>query len=347
MKWPAHSILTHGCRFRCLIHNAMINSRSIHEFPPMILRTSILLIAVCIYALASFRWQDAPAHSPNPDLVSLGTNRNKEITESSGLSFSRRIPDAVWTVNDSGNSNHALLLQTDGKLLADLELKNARNIDWEAMADFEVDGKPYLMVADVGDNARRRKSYQLYVFPEPDLSQQIQTAGGKHVKQTVKTDKIQFKYEDGPKNCEAIGIDSGNRKIWLVEKVSFGTTRKKTPNVYALDFSMKSDKKTGIAKRVADFSPRNVTGMDFSRDGKSLIIRNYLNAHLYTRSENQPWSDIIDNAKPRTVVLPIQRQGEAICFTPDSQAVIVTSEFAGQPIWKIKHTAQMPAENKK
>ena len=313
----------------------------------MILRTSILLIAVCIYALASFRWQDAPSHSPNPDLVSLGTNRNKEITESSGLSFSRRIPDAVWTVNDSGNSNHALLLQTDGKLLADLELKNARNVDWEAMADFEVDGKPYLMVADVGDNARRRKSYQLYVFPEPDLSQQIQTAGGKHVKQTVKPDKIQFKYEDGPKNCEAIGIDSGNRKIWLVEKVYFETTKKRPPGVYALDFSIKSGKEMRIAKRMADFSPRNVTGMDFSRDGKSLIIRNYLNAHLYTRSENQPWSDIIDNSKPRTVVLPIQRQGEAICFTPDSQAVIVTSEFVGQPIWKIKHTAQMPAENKK
>lgn len=313
----------------------------------MISRTCILLTAAYIYALASFPWQES---SPNPetrDLVALGTNRNKDVRESSGLSFSRQISDAVWTINDSGNSNHAFLLQTNGKLLAKIKLKDANNIDWEALADFEIDGKPYLMVADVGDNARRRKSYQLYFFPEPDLRESLQTAFDKPVKQTVKTKQIQFKYEDGPKNCEAIGVDSNNHQIWLVEKVSFGTNRKDTPGIYTLDFSLNSDKKTRIAKRIADFSPRNVTGMDFSRDGKLLIIRNYLNAHMYTRSESQPWSEIINKTTPRTVVLPIQRQGEAISFTPDSQAMIVTSEFTSQPIWKVKYAIQKPAETKK
>ena len=313
----------------------------------MISRTCILLTAVCIYALASFPWQESSQNPEAPDLVALGTNRNNDITESSGLSFSRRISDAVWTINDSGNSNLAFLLQTNGKLLAEIKLKNANNIDWEALADFEIDGKPYLMVADVGDNTRRRKSYQLYFFPEPDLRKPIQTAFDKPVKQTIKTKQIQFKYEDGPKNCEAIGIDSNNHQIWLVEKVSFGMNRKDTPGIYALDFSLKSDKKMRIAKRIADFPPRNVTGMDFSRNGNLLIIRNYLNAHMYTRSENQPWSEIINKTTPRTVVLPIQRQGEAISFTPDSQAMIVTSEFTSQPIWKVKYASQKPTETKK
>ncbi|MDB4460756.1 hypothetical protein N9047_01035 [bacterium] len=313
----------------------------------MILRTCILLFAICIYALVSFPWQESRSNSNKSDLVVLGTNRNKDVTESSGLAFSRQIPDAIWTINDSGNADRAFLLQTNGKLLAEIKLKEARNIDWEALADFEIDGKPYLMIADVGDNARRRKSYQLYFFPEPDLHQQIKTAGDKPVKKTVKPKQIEFNYEDGPKNCEAIGVDSNNQKIWLVEKVAFGASQKKTPGVYALDFSLKSKKKTRVAKRIADFPIRNVTGMDFSDDGNSLIIRNYLNAHLYTRLDDQPWSELINETTPRAVLLPIQRQGEAICFTPDSQALIVTSEFISQPIWKVKHTAQRPPENKK
>ncbi|MGB1928667.1 MAG: hypothetical protein ACPHO8_05135 [Mariniblastus sp.] len=312
----------------------------------MILRTSILLTAACIYALVVFPWQDSKPNSNRPHFSALGTNRNKDVAESSGLAFSQQIPNAIWTINDSGNSNRAFLLQTDGRLLAEVKLKDTNNIDWEALAGFEVDGRPHLMIADVGDNSLSRKSYQLYFFPEPDLSEPIQNSGKKPVKQTIKPKKIQFKYEDGSKNCEAIGIDTDNQKIWLVEKVSFGAPRKKIPGVYALDFSLKSEKKYRIAERIADFAPRNVTGMDFSHDGKSLIIRNYLNAHLYTRSENQPWAEIINETKPRAVVLPLQRQGEAICFTPDSQAMIVTSEFTSQPIWKIKCAAQNPEEIK-
>ena len=314
----------------------------------MILRTCILLTAVCIYALVSFPRKDSSSPPSKLEFTTLGTNRNKEVTESSGLAFSRQIPDAIWTINDSGNSDRAFLLHTDGRLLAEIKLKGADNNDWEALADFEFEGKPHLMIADVGDNSGRRKSYQLYFFPEPDLSEQIEsavkTSSKKTIKATLKPKQIQFKYEDGPRDCEAIGIDTDNQKIWLVEKISFGASRKKTPGIYALDFSLKSEKKTRVAKRIADFPIRNVTGMDFSNDGKSLIIRNYLNAHMYTRLNNQPWSELIKETTPETVVLPLQRQGEAICFTPDSQAMIVTSEFTQQPIWKIKRTTQKAAE---
>ena len=67
---------------------------------------------------------------------------------------------------------------------------------------------------------------------------------------------------------------------------------------------------------------------------------------MYTRLDNQPWSEIINETNPQAVVLPLQRQGEAICFTPDSQAMIVTSEFTSQPIWKIKRTTRNHVETK-
>ena len=110
--------------------------------------------------------------------------------------------------------------------------------------------------------------------------------------------------------------------------------KKRIPGIYRLKFDLKS-KGILTATRVADYPVRNVTGMAFSPNGRKLIVRNYLNAHFYERQPDQTWEQVFQSQKPRRIVLPVQRQGEAICFTPDSQAVIVTSETKRQPIWQI------------
>jgi hypothetical protein len=260
------------------------------------------------------------------------------VVESSGLARSCFVKNSIWTVNDSGHSNELLLLKTDGTLQAKVALEGARNVDWEAMAGFEFEGQPYLIVADVGDNLNRRESCQLYLLREPDLTADLAFGDPLPIKKSVIVAKIPFTYPDGPKNCEAIGVDVAGKQIWMVEKVYFTAVRKTPPGIYALPFSLdrNEDKRPLVAKRIADFRPRNVTGLDFSPDGKRLIIRNYLNAHLYNREGNEVWETVVSKTKPVTIVLPLQRQGEAICFAPDSQSVILTSELKSQPIWQVK-----------
>ena len=90
----------------------------------------------------------------NEPLVSLGTNANAEIGESSGLANSKHVENAIWTHNDSGHPTELYLLHTNGRLLANVTVENSRNRDWEAMASFERNGTRYLMIGDVGDNGK-------------------------------------------------------------------------------------------------------------------------------------------------------------------------------------------------
>ncbi len=300
---------------------------------------SALFAFTSTVALASLLDQEAvPQQDDSELLVSLGINNNDDVVESSGLACSRFVEDSIWTLNDSGNTNELLLLKTDGTLQAKVAITGARNIDWEAMAGFELEGQPRLIVADIGDNLHRRKSCQLYLLREPDLAADLKSGIPLPIKKSVAAVALPFTYQDGPKDCEAIGVDVAGKQIWMVEKVYYTAVRKSSPGIYVLPLTL--DWNEGqpplVAKRIADFRPRNVTGMDFSPDGKQLIIRNYVNAHLFTRNGNESWASVVSRSKPATIVLPLQRQGEAICFSRDSQSVILTSELKSQPIWQVK-----------
>ena len=153
-------------------------------------------------------------------------------------------------------------------------------------------------------------------------------------------------------DCEAVAVDPTTLDIWFVEKVHLNRDRKVVPGIFVLpmpksqlalhagDLSAAADAiqesaVEPVAKRVGSFPVRYVSGMAFSPDGKKLIIRNYLTAHLFVRPVDKTWQQTVVEQKPVLVALPLQSQGEAICFTADSQNVVVTSEGVRQPIWKI------------
>ena len=55
----------------------------------------------------------------------------------------------------------------DGKLRGSVRLAGMKNIDWEDMASFELDGRAWLMVGDIGENITRKTGAAVYVVPEP------------------------------------------------------------------------------------------------------------------------------------------------------------------------------------
>ncbi|MCH2181274.1 MAG: hypothetical protein MK108_04645 [Mariniblastus sp.] len=272
-------------------------------------------------------------------LTKLGVVRGNELTENSGIARSHLYPDSVWCHNDSGHSPTLYLVRTDGTVLARCPVSRAQNADWEDIGSFEIKGTSYLVVGDVGDNRGRRQNIAFYLIKEPAL----QLADGKVVEQPVRIlQKIVAVYEDGARNCEAIGVCGASGELYLVEKKPLGSPGA-NPGVYSLDLKpflegAPAGRKRGRheIRRVADFPVRNVTGMAFSADSKKVIIRDYLAAHLMERREGESWQERFQRGQTRLVPLPIERQGEAICFEMDGQAVITTSEFARQPIWKVE-----------
>ena len=292
--------------------------------------------------------------SESPPLQLVGTIKESDVTESSGLAISRTTDNAFWTHNDSGHSPCLYLIATNGKSLARCKLKKARNIDWEAMGSFLHGGKPWLMVADVGDNSLNRTDYRIYLLPEPELSQKKKKKKSRHKLESTVA-KIGFAYDDGNHNVEAAAVSPDGKSIWFIEKIYTNDARPIQPGIYRLplidadfdgDSSEDANRETNqdanknagarVATRLANYPIRNVTGMAFSPDGRRLIVRNYLNAHVYTRPEGRTWEETVKQTKPTPVVLPIQSQGEAICFTVDSKSVLITSEFKRSTIWQVK-----------
>ncbi len=273
----------------------------------------------------------------DPPLTRLGNNNNGEIPESSGLSPSSFVENAFWTINDSSHPCDLFLLRTTGELIGRVKLSNAKNVDWEAMGNFRVNGVPYLIVADVGDNGKSRSKCQIYLLPEPDLSTKGKSepqSPRPPIQKRVQASRLDFTYPGGARDCEAVAVDQTAKQIWLVEKVHFSAPKSESPGIYVLPLTLNPDRPQ-VARRISDFPIRNVTGMAFSDDGKHLIIRNYLNAHLYSKTGNESWESIVSKTKPKTVILPLQRQGEAVCFTRDSKSIILTSETKNQPIWRV------------
>ena len=80
----------------------------------------------------------------------VGRLQNAQIDEASGLARSQRYPDVFWVANDDGPSV-LYAIDSTGKDLGRVTIKDASNRDWEDLASFTLDGVPYLLAADIGD----------------------------------------------------------------------------------------------------------------------------------------------------------------------------------------------------
>ncbi len=80
-------------------------------------------------------------------------------------------------------------------------------------------GKHYLLVADTGDNAGKRKDIVLHVFEEP-----ARLDGG----ELKPAWTIRARWPDGPRDCEAVAVDAAAGQVLLVSK------KRNPPDLFAL-----------------------------------------------------------------------------------------------------------------
>ena len=148
-----------------------------------------------------------------------------------------------------------------------------------------------------------------------------------------------------------MAVDPTTHDLWLFEKISKVVSQRK-PGVFRIEakdwlaqakcVETKADTVGPmIASRVCDLQHHFITAGEFSRDGKRLIIRNYVHAQLFERiatanGEPASWEAVNRPGHSTLIPLPFQRQGESIAFNQGVQSVIVTSEFVKQPIWQVK-----------
>ncbi len=241
--------------------------------------------------------------------------QDSRITESSGLAISLRQPNHFWTHNDSGGVNELYAFDTTGRATGHAVLRDVKAVDWEDMASFWHQNEPWLVVADMGDNQARRESVSLHFLPEPDPTQSDVS---------IRVHTIVCQYPDGPRDCEAIAVDSQRKQVWLITKSAFpyaGVYRLDLPEFNSTNSVVDPPSATPqMLSKQGFIAVPMVTGMAIDPDNQHLVVANYLCTFTYPLQTDQPWWQ----REPVLNPLPALKQIEAIAVTDDGKLWVTT-----------------------
>lgn len=262
----------------------------------------------------------------------LAVVQDERISECSGLACSSLHKDAVWMHNDSGDKPRLFLVGLDGKTQSVCHIRDADAVDWEDMCSFRQQDQSWLLIGDVGDNGakrtRKKSPCTLYLLKEPSVSAEEQQA---------KWDiRIRFEYEDGPHNCEGVAVDVEREEILLLTKESPLTT-----GIYRLPLNTEDRKQNLTAQRIARLPMAFATGLDISRDSRLLMGITMWEGWICERKGSDSWAQALKGTVHR-VALPQRRQGESVCFSANSQRLLVNSEKTQQPLWALNVRELLP-----
>lgn len=281
------------------------------------------------------------AVEPSPDYsgpVEVGRLAEPRNLEQSGLAVSRRTPNLLWTHNDSGGEPILFAVDSDGSLRGSIEVAGVANRDWEEVAAFELDGRAWLMAAEIGDNFAKHPQSMLHVLSEPDAARLDPTRALKLAPDYT----IHFSYEDGPRDCEAIAIDTRERMVYLLSK------RDRPTRLYRLPLAAAPAEQAAVARFVGtvwDFPqadgvqrlsplpalsvPGWPTAMNFLPDGSGVLVLTYGGLYLFPRGLGESWADALGHEPKRLPAFALP-QAEAIAVTPDGAAIYLASERTPQ-----------------
>jgi len=293
------------------------------------------LVALCVAGGCSPAEKTEQPPSTRSQSTLVGTIENNEIDEASGLARSQRSSDVVWVVNDDGPSVlHAI--DSTGGMLGRVKVKDASNRDWEDLASFALDGTPYLLVADIGDNDGKRKDVRFYVIEEPD-------PGEKKVDFAWRVD---FSYPGGPRDAESVAVDVENERVLILSKRDIparlfsvplrpdSKKRQKASRLGAvggLPQPNRRDVEFAVKKNNWYWQP---TSMDISDDGSRAAVLTYGGVFLFDRQPGMDWVDALQGI-PRVVSRTSNRQAEAITFTVAGDALLIALEQQNSPLFRL------------
>lgn len=284
-------------------------------------------VALTALALSLCACQSVAVSPSEPRQSALSVTAD-DLPETSGLAASHRKPGFFWAVNDSGNS--AVIHLLDGELQPRGAVPvTPKNRDWEDLASYQRDGQSWIIIAETGDNLRQYPTYFLYVFSEDTLLDGI---GGEPVSPDH---TVEFTYEDGAQNCEAIAVDHQSNRVLLVSK------RRDYPTLYTLPLDLTTSGEALIAKQqtqlaafpgrpvdslvktLTGINPDAVTAMDISTKQGIATLLTYRDVWAFKKTPDQTWTDAFaqtpqwlgsfslqqaealahDSAKPRTIAV--------------------------------------------
>ena len=235
---------------------------------------------------------------------------NPTLEEMSGLVFSKKHPDKLYTHTDSGGEAAVYVLDSLGNELGKIMLEGVENRDWEDIAVSPgPGGKSYVYVGEIGDNLGVHQAVQVFRFPEPgDLSKKI----------TIKPEVLTFTYPEGARDAESLFVDPISGDLFVVSKRD---KQNALFRIQATDFG----KASVVAEELVKLPLTSATAADISQDGSRILIKNYFKVYYWDRKAGETMSAALSKLPKELPYVP-EPQGEAIGFRPDGKAYYTISE---------------------
>lgn len=263
-----------------------------------------------------------PSRAPAPLCGALSPRITGRVgagaaTALSGLAASRSQPGVLWAHNDSGASARLLALAPHGRLRGEVAVTGAENRDWEDISlGPGPGGRDALFVADIGDNDAVRPTVFIYRVPEPRLSGGAPTA-------SAPAERLTLRYPDGAHDAETLLVDPSNGTLAVVTKTFGGDAF-----VYVAE-PPRAGTVTRLQRvgRVPLPAGEAVTAGDVSADGRTIVLRSYDRALVWSRRRGESLTAALDRAPcAARADLAGEGQGEALALTPDGRAFFTVPE---------------------
>ncbi len=260
------------------------------------------------------------------------TLKDAAMKEISGIASSRLNKNILYVHNDSGDTSRFFAIAPTGQLKAtyyfkaDDALPNANVIDCEdiAVGPGPAKGKSYLYLGDIGDNSATRPFITVYRFPEPVVAENKPVS-------SIKSEDLRLKYPDGAHDAETLMVDPVDRLLYIITK------REDSVGVYTAPLNASFTDTVMLQKKCKlHFTGlplfKWITAGDISADGSEILVKSYQKVYYWKRQKGEPvWKAL--QRKPAELRYTIEKQGEAIGFTPDGKGYYTTSEGKHAPIY--------------
>lgn len=266
----------------------------------------------------------------------LGTLKQPFVHESSGLARSH-LHDGVWyTHNDSGSGPEIHAFRLSGEFLGTSTVTGAESIDWEAMATGPCPGQQEqscIYIGDIGDNAKKRSSIQIYAIPEPSTLGQPASVLA----------TWNLSYPSKARDAEALLVHPETGALTLITKSGEGKSRIMSIPAQPSSQLQSMTQVARVQIKGMVSNQRKITGGDWSPDGQHIVLRSYTDAMIWTVDSCAPLAHW--ELPPDRVYVGITIQGEAIAFD-GAETLLVTSEGSPMPILSTRCIEWKPPEQR-
>ncbi|MCM3873444.1 MAG: hypothetical protein ND895_22405 [Pyrinomonadaceae bacterium] len=304
----------------------------------------LLATVSCQQAPVPERAQAQPSASPKAPkgvpgtygpATTLGRLKDPAIKESSGLVASRSTPGLYWTHNDSGDGPFIYGFDSRGRRKGVWRVAGASARDWEDIAagPGPLRNQNYLYLGDIGDNSERRSEIIVYRVPEPTITAADATSTKSKPRVTETAEVIHLRYPDGKHDAETLMVHPVTGSLFVVTKAVFSN-----PSVYEATGPVNADKPVTL-NRVGELDVPSlfgglITGGDISPDGRRVVLCDYMQGYEIVLADGADFNTIWKQPL-KAIELGQRKQGEAIAYRLDGNALLTTSEGPASPLIQV------------